>query len=181
MATRTKGRDQAVERVTEVFRARGYDGAALSELSEATGLGRSSLYHYFPGGKADMARASLGLVSGWIEALEAEVLALPTHAQRLERLARGLDEIYAGGRTPCLIGALSVATEAPFEGDLTRALRRSTEVLSITLTEAGAAPDAARTRAEDAIGAVQGALILTRVLSDRAPFERALAAIRTAA
>ncbi len=39
----------------EVFRRRGYDGATLSVLSRACGLGKASLYHHFPGGKDEMA------------------------------------------------------------------------------------------------------------------------------
>ncbi len=39
----------------DVFRRRGYEGATLSVLSRACGLGKASLYHHFPGGKDEMA------------------------------------------------------------------------------------------------------------------------------
>ena len=39
----------------EVFRAHGYEGASLTLITEATGLGKGSLYHLFPGGKEQMA------------------------------------------------------------------------------------------------------------------------------
>ncbi|HYZ15520.1 MAG TPA: helix-turn-helix domain-containing protein, partial [Candidatus Acidoferrum sp.] len=51
--------NDAVERLFTVFRDQGYAGASISQIAEATGLGRSSLYHYFPGGKEDMALAVL--------------------------------------------------------------------------------------------------------------------------
>ena len=52
-------RQEVVERLVTVVRRLGYDGASLAELSKATGLGKSSLYHYFPAGKDDMVRAVL--------------------------------------------------------------------------------------------------------------------------
>ncbi|MFD2271320.1 TetR/AcrR family transcriptional regulator [Undibacterium arcticum] len=48
-----------VDSIISVFRSEGYEGASLAKLSEATGLGRSSLYHHFPMGKEDMANAAL--------------------------------------------------------------------------------------------------------------------------
>ena len=45
--------------VAEVFRAHGYEGATLSVITEATGLGKGSLYHFFPGGKEELAAAVL--------------------------------------------------------------------------------------------------------------------------
>ena len=52
-------REQVLYCLLDTFRTSGYDCASLSELSESTGLGRSSLYHYFPGGKQDMAKQVL--------------------------------------------------------------------------------------------------------------------------
>lgn len=37
-------RDEAIDRLLEVFQRLGYDGASLAELSRGTGLGKSSLY-----------------------------------------------------------------------------------------------------------------------------------------
>jgi AcrR family transcriptional regulator len=37
-------RDEVVARVQDVFRDRGFDGASLTDISKATGLGKSSLY-----------------------------------------------------------------------------------------------------------------------------------------
>ena len=48
-------KEEVLARLMATFRSDGYDGASLAELSQRTGLGKSSLYHYFPGGKAEMA------------------------------------------------------------------------------------------------------------------------------
>jgi AcrR family transcriptional regulator len=48
---------QLFERLTDVFRRRGYDGASYADLMKATGLVKASLYHRFPGGKEEMVGA----------------------------------------------------------------------------------------------------------------------------
>ena len=53
--------------LAEVFREHGYEGASLSLISKATGLGKGSLYHFFPGGKEEMADAVLSEIDGWFE------------------------------------------------------------------------------------------------------------------
>ena len=54
-----------VRKLADVFSRHGYEGASLKLLSQATGLGRSSLYHYFPNGKEDMASAVLSSADTW--------------------------------------------------------------------------------------------------------------------
>src|SRR5207244_12526298 len=48
--------------LSDVFRRKGYDGASYSDLMKATGLVKASLYHRFPGGKAEMVDAILSTV-----------------------------------------------------------------------------------------------------------------------
>lgn len=52
-------RADAVSALAEVFREHGFEGASLSLLSKATGLGKGSLYNFFPGGKEEMMEAVL--------------------------------------------------------------------------------------------------------------------------
>lgn len=42
----------------DLFRRQGYDGTGLSEILAAAGVPKGSLYHHFPNGKADLARAA---------------------------------------------------------------------------------------------------------------------------
>ena len=41
----------------QLFRQHGYDGVSLAKIAAATELGKASLYHHFPGGKAEMMAA----------------------------------------------------------------------------------------------------------------------------
>ena len=75
--------DSLFEKISDAFRADGYEGASLSRLSEATGLKKASLYHRFPGGKEQMASEILDWDVGRLaedvsaDLVKPELLALP--------------------------------------------------------------------------------------------------------
>src|SRR3546814_12698907 len=60
-------REEAHARLGTLFRPHGYEGTSLSVITAATGLGKGSLYNYFPGGKDEMAAAVLAHVDDWFE------------------------------------------------------------------------------------------------------------------
>ena len=49
----------------EVIRAKGFEGASMNDLAEATGLKKASLYHRFPGGKQEITEAVLAYTQSW--------------------------------------------------------------------------------------------------------------------
>ena len=59
--------DALLDRLSNVFRTHGFEGASLSLISKETGLQRASLYHRFPGGKEDMAKAVLERAWRWLD------------------------------------------------------------------------------------------------------------------
>lgn len=172
-------KDEVLDRLTAAFREHGYEGATLARLSEATGLVRASLYHYFPDGKEGMARAVLDRAG---EAMRRDVLAPlqspGTPRERLTAMARGLDAFYRGGELPCLLGLFSAgAGRTPMERAITAALEEWVRAVASCVAEAGVEPRAARERAEDALAAVQGALVLARARGSTAPFARLVAGL----
>ena len=56
--------DQAVERAMKVFWNLGYDGTSISDILQATGLSRSSLYETFGGKRALFLRTIAAYVQG---------------------------------------------------------------------------------------------------------------------
>jgi TetR/AcrR family transcriptional regulator, lmrAB and yxaGH operons repressor len=169
-------RDEVVDRLARVFRAHGYEGASLKLLSDATGLGRSSLYHHFPNGKEDMAAAVLAR-SG--ERFAREVVA-PLRGEgdarlRLRRTAEGLRGFYGGGEQACLIDLFGIGPAAArFRPALAAAARGFTEAVAEVLAGAGVDRAEAARRAEDALVAVQGSLVLARATGSPEPFRRVL-------
>jgi TetR/AcrR family transcriptional regulator, lmrAB and yxaGH operons repressor len=170
-------RDEVVERILAVFRQSGYDGASLAQLAAATGLGRSSLYHHFPKGKADMAAAAMQLVVNWWQ----EHVIAPLHApgapaERLRRFGKGLAEFYADGQRACLMDLFSIGEAGGlFQPALRKRLKGLIAELAAVAEEAGIDRPEASRRAEDAFIALQGALVVSRALGSTAPFARIIA------
>lgn len=159
-----------------VVRRRGYDGASLAELSKATGLGKSSLYHYFPDGKDDMVRAVLDHVEAQLRERLFDPLRAPGPARRrVEQMIRTLDEYYRGGREACVLGNLVLGTSRTrFRRRLQAIFDEWIEALAGALVDAGLSRAVARERAEDAVIRVEGALVLAGAMDDVSKFGRSL-------
>ncbi len=102
-------RDQLLAMVAEVFREHGYEGASLALISAATGLGKGSLYHFFPGGKEEMAGAVIAHIDGWFE----DNVFAPLHDSAdprtgIEHMLKATDGYFRSGRRVCLIGAFAL-------------------------------------------------------------------------
>ena len=101
-------RETHLPKLFELFRQHGYEGVSLSAISAATGLGRASLYHHFPGGKVEMVSATLDYSGRWIDENILPVLRSQGSAQvRLQQMCDRLNELYASGEKPCLLAALT--------------------------------------------------------------------------
>ncbi len=48
-------REKLIYAATDLFRRKGYSAAGLTEILQAAGVPKGSLYHHFPGGKPDLA------------------------------------------------------------------------------------------------------------------------------
>ena len=169
-------REEVVRRLLTVFRSRGFDGASLAELSKASGLGKSSLYHYFPGGKEDMARAVLDEVASWMRqhVLEPLVASGPP-VRRLSRMIAALDDLYDCGRAACLLGNMLVGdSQRLFQTPLKAAFNEWIAALATLARDAGQPPARARVWAEEVVLSIEGALMLSRGLEDPEPFRRVL-------
>lgn len=168
--------------LAEVFREHGYEGASLQLISQATGLGKGSLYHFFPGGKAEMAAAVLAEIDDWFE----RELYAPLRAAEDESVAAAIDAMFAavdayfrGGGRVCLIGALALgAARDRFGAAIASYFARWVAALADALQRAGCDATTAAALAEATVAGIQGALVLTRALDDPAVFRRTLLALR---
>ena len=168
--------EELLDRLTDVFRTHGFEGASLSRISEATGLQRASLYHRFPGGKEEMAKAVLERAGQWLGNRVLAPLSGPGQpAERIRKMAQELHLFYGGGRHSCLLDSLSFGFE---DNDIKQHVREGmrgwVEALAKIAREAGVPTKKARQQAQDAISCIQGGLVLARVLNDTSPFERTL-------
>lgn len=175
-------RDEVIARLMQVIRRAGYDGASLTELSKATGLGKSSLYHYFPNGKDDMVLAVLDHLATQLEAgMFAALRGKGTPKQRLDAMIRAVNAFYRQGNEACVLAQLVLgATHERFRAPLESIFVSWTTAIANVLVEAGVPRRTARERAQDAVLRIEGALVLSSGLGDTGVFARTLRALAPA-
>lgn len=159
----------------EVFRALGYDGASMSAITERTGLSKSSLYHFFPGGKEEMAAAVLAHVDQWFVSEIFEPLERDSPSTALPAMWRATDAYFRSGQRICLMGAFALdETRDRFAAEIRTYFARWISALAAALARGGLSEEAATLHAEAAVGGIQGALTLARALGNDAAFTRLL-------
>lgn len=165
-----------IPNLLQLFRQYGYDGATLSKISEATGLGKASLYHHFPGGKDEMVEAVLTRLEQGLEQIITRSLQSEGDAlTRLQRMCEQVDAVYAGGQQPCILATLLLGSARDVFHDRVQTLLQTwINAIAAVLIEAGMDASLAQERGEDALIAIQGALILSQGLNNPAPFQRTL-------
>lgn len=172
-------RDKLLGLLMALFREHGYDGTSMSDISTATGLGKSSIYHHFPGGKQEMAAAVLGHLSSTLDpVLGALGDRRPTQA-KLDGLLTALDGIYEGGRAACLLERLTASVDRTrLARPLAASFRALLGAFESLCQEAEIDRAEVRRRAEDAVVRIEGSLIVAAGTGDPQVFRRALESIR---
>ena len=172
--------EELIERLSHCFRAVGYVGASLVELSEATGLSKPALYHRFPGGKQQMAAEVLTAAGKWYdEHIFAPLRAEGEPTARLSLVARQLDRFYASGRQACLLNMLSAprSEDSPFANAIKEMFEALISAFAKFAEESGLSRDEARARAERVVAMLHGSLVLSRGLGSNASFKSFLASL----
>jgi AcrR family transcriptional regulator len=171
-------REEVLERLLETFRRDGYDGASLAELSKRTGLGKSSLYHYFPDGKSEMATAVLAHLETMLTEAFGAALTAKTAEQKLTRLLATVDTFYAGGKSACLLERLAASVDrAQFKKPLARAFDNFVAAFAEVGRAGGLSETRARATAERAVVRIEGALVFVAGTGDLGVFARTLSDI----
>lgn len=166
--------------LAEMFRQHGYEGASLARIAAATGLGKGSLYHFFPGGKEEMAAAVLAEIEGWFEANLFTPLEQDCDARRaIGEMFDSVVAYFRSGRRVCLVGALALSgAHDRFAVAVRSYFARWVDVLAKALVRLRHDEAGARALAEEVVGGIQGAIVLARALDEPALFERMVAGFR---
>ncbi|MBW4515792.1 MAG: TetR/AcrR family transcriptional regulator [Timaviella obliquedivisa GSE-PSE-MK23-08B] len=160
----------------DLFRQFGYDGVTVSKISQATGLGKASLYHHFPGGKDEMVETVLMSLEKGLEQIVLEVVQSEGNAlTRLQHMCDRLSKVYNQGQKPCVLAALMLGSaKEVFQERVQTLLQLWINAIASILVEAGMNDAIARERGEDGVIAIQGALILSQGLNDPTSFQRVM-------
>jgi len=173
-------RGDVVPLLAEVFRSYGFEGASLARIAEGTGLGKGSIYNFFPGGKEEMAEAVLTHIDGWFRGEVFQPLRQRADAgQGVADMFTAVGRYFLSGRKVCLVGVFALGHERDRFALRVRAyFAEWIDALASALERGGHAPEAARELAEDAVGGIQGALVLARAADEPELFMRALERMR---
>ncbi|MET4783262.1 TetR/AcrR family transcriptional regulator [Glaciihabitans sp. UYNi722] len=176
-------RQRIIEATGEQILESGIGGTTLDTVRAATLTSKSQLFHYFPGGKAELVRE----VAIWegqqlLIAQEPEIHDLGSWGS-WERWRVGLVDYYIGrGRWACPIGSLATqaaAIDAELDHIVTQGMRAWREALTLGVSKmraAGHLTDSADSRqiAVSILAAIQGGLVLSQPERSAWPLEAAL-------
>ena len=177
MAGETK--ERILEASGELFRRQGYMGTGVKEILAEAGAPFGSLYHHFPGGKAELGAEAVrrsGALYG---------LLLGEFAGPEVPLAEGIDAFFAGAADTLeetdYADACPIATVALETASSDEELRRACAAVFETWIEGGTARfelegiphERARTLVVQMLAALEGAFVLSRALRSTEPVELA--------
>jgi TetR/AcrR family transcriptional repressor of lmrAB and yxaGH operons len=173
-------RADLVPLLAEIFRENGFEGASLALIAKETGLGKGSLYHFFPGGKAEMAVAVMEHIDGWFENNVYRPLREADDPRgAIDEMCESVADYFHSGRRVCLIGVFALDNvRNRFAAKIRNYFAAWNEALAGALEKDGEDPAKALRLAEEAVANIQGALVLSRALDDTSVFERGMNRIK---
>lgn len=181
---RRDGRERLLYGAGRLLAERGYAGMELRDVAERGEAPRGSIYHHFPGGKAQLAaeaatldgvRMRTGIERSLAERGLKETLAM--FGEMFRRRASGdpsrigcpvAAAALARPEDPALAAAATAAFES-WEGAIAEALERE-----------GVAAEQATTFAAMVVSTIEGALVRARAAADLAPLDSAIAGLQQA-
>lgn len=168
MAAQEKHRGRIVRTAAMLFRRNGYAATGTNEIVAVSGAPKGSLYHYFPGGKAEIGAAAVAYAGGVVTETLKGLVAERASAADAVRMYGGLLASWlakSGYREGCPI-ATTILELAPDVEGVTAAgqgvYQDWTAIYAAALERDGVEPGRAASLARTAIAAFQGALILAR-------------------
>ncbi|WP_374945705.1 TetR/AcrR family transcriptional regulator [Agreia sp.] len=176
-------RQRIVEATGEQILASGIGGTTLDTIRAATLTSKSQLFHYFPGGKAELVRE----VSRWegeqlLRAQEPDIHDLGSW-ESWERWRIALVEYYIGrGRWACPIGSLATQaamSDRELETTIAASMRAWRDALAagvVKMVDSGAIDSSVEPLrvATVILAAIQGGLVLSQPERSPWPLEAAL-------
>ena len=165
-------RNRLIAATNELFRRRGYNGTCLKDVTTAAEATTGSLYHFFPGGKSELARAVItetGLAYGQLFATIADASTGP---------AEGVDDFFNSAANVlaetdyidvCPIG--TVAREVANTDDAIRVASVQvftgwTTALAQRIRHAGPSATTANALATTVVAVLEGGFFLVRTARD---------------
>lgn len=170
-------RDQIITTTCELLELQGYHATGLNQIIKESGSPKGSLYHYFPGGKEELAIESISRVGRLVlERIRHNLAAVDDPSESVERfilnIAHSVEAsgFRAGG--PITTVALETASSSDrLRGECQRIYAAWQAAFADKLIGGGVAEARARRLAQVIISAIEGGIILCRTDRSRQPLE----------
>jgi TetR/AcrR family transcriptional regulator, lmrAB and yxaGH operons repressor len=177
-------RERMINSALVLMGEHGVEATSFSQVIEHSGAPRGSIYHHFPGGKAQLIEEAtvhagdiiVKLLTDAVERHQDPVAAVDAIADFWRTVMHNSD--FAAG-CPVLAATLE-GDRSPAARDAARvAFERWQYLLADILQRAGIPEERARSLSSIAISAIEGAVILARAQRSNAPLERVVDELRT--
>jgi len=168
----TSTRDRIVTAAGELFRRQGYNGTGLKDVVGAAGATIGSLYHFFPGGKGQLAAAVITESGAAYQQLWEMIADESTGAaDAIANFFAGAGDALAEGDYVdcCPIGTVAAeiaSTDEQLRATADAVFRGWTEAVAARLRGDGLPADAAVELGGTIVAALQGAFLLARCRRD---------------
>ncbi|MGW6461110.1 TetR/AcrR family transcriptional regulator [Streptomyces sp. NPDC055078] len=172
-------RRRIVEAAAALLQSQGYESTSVKRIAGAAQASPSSVYHFFPGGKQELAIEAMRHGAGEFSELLAKGLSSsPDPAEAASACALLLaDSLRQSDWTdgcPVAVTALETVGRVPgLQEAATSALTQWRDLVATKLEGSGIAPPAARSLAGTVISMLEGAELLSRVTGDDTPLQDA--------
>jgi AcrR family transcriptional regulator len=168
-------RTQMVQAAATLIGARGVSGTSFTDVIEASGAPRGSIYHYFVDGKRQLVAEAIEWTSEQVQAHQRDCVAT-TPSGVIEHFVDLWRQIVtsSGAHAGCPLAALAsdpYADEPLLAAAVERGFEAWTLLLADQLGSAGMSGSDALAIATTTVAAMEGALILCRARGNVAPLD----------
>ncbi len=172
-------RERMIETTRQLLRRQGASATGLQQVIDESGAPRGSLYHHFPGGKAQLVAEAVGR-SGQLGADHIRDLASAADGP-MDAVERFIDDFIAALTSSnfadgCPIATVALETAAapgPVSDAAASSFTAWIDAFASLLEGSGLDPDVANEVATDVLAHVEGAVLLSKGLRSTKPLELA--------
>ncbi|MYS81558.1 TetR/AcrR family transcriptional regulator [Embleya scabrispora] len=168
-------RERIVRTASRLMQRQGYDGTGIKQISTEAGATLGSMYHFFPGGKQELAVAAIRHGDAeFVDILRAVLAAEPDPGAAIRELTRSLAEGLRASDwvdgCPVTATALGTAAGAPdIQAAAAEAFAHWRELVFAKLVEAGLTEADAHDLAHTVISTLEGAELAAQVTRSEQP------------
>ncbi|MEU5843851.1 TetR/AcrR family transcriptional regulator [Rhodococcus sp. NPDC047139] len=156
-----------------LMRERGVAATSFRDVLEHSGAPRGSIYHHFPGGKAQLVEEATETAAARIErALTAQIHGVGVVGTVRAIVDQWRDDLVAGGFVAgCPVVAAGLGPEPRARARAGAAFGAFVEVIARSLAAEGVPEQRARSLGNLVIGALEGALVMAQAQRSPAPLD----------